>query len=185
MLFVSLMGHPVADQIAAAARNDVEPALRVSLERIATEWIELIADENREGHWASPCWEGNGDGAPSEIFGRSRNDDAHARRDGGGCGRLSCPSQLKGAGFASSGADSRRRGGAHEGRIWPPRFPQGCGRGERGRLQPRLRWSSRRRPNPPRRRATAAPATRATRSSTSTKRPSSRRWSTTWCRPTT
>src|SRR5438105_6600043 len=43
-----------AGETAAASGNDVEPAPCVRLEGIATEWIELVANENRDGHAASP-----------------------------------------------------------------------------------------------------------------------------------
>jgi hypothetical protein len=46
--------HPVAEQVAAAFRNDGEPVLRVLLELGALEGIELIADENGDGHDGPP-----------------------------------------------------------------------------------------------------------------------------------
>ena len=48
----ALVRHPVADEVAAAARDDLDPALGVGLERAAPEGIELVADENRDGHGA-------------------------------------------------------------------------------------------------------------------------------------
>jgi len=46
----SLMRHPVAEQIAAAFRNDREPFLRVSFEQMPLERIELVANEDGNGH---------------------------------------------------------------------------------------------------------------------------------------
>src|ERR1700733_11599759 len=46
----ALMRHPVADQIAAASGNDGQPAFGVFLEQRALERIELVADENGNGH---------------------------------------------------------------------------------------------------------------------------------------
>src|SRR5829696_3617902 len=54
----ALMRHPVADEVAAAFRDDGEPVFGVLLELRALEWIELVADENGDGH----------DGAPMLIF---------------------------------------------------------------------------------------------------------------------
>src|ERR1700730_13823709 len=45
----ALMRHPVADEIAAAFRNDAQPAPGVLLEHRALERIELVADENGDG----------------------------------------------------------------------------------------------------------------------------------------
>lgn len=47
-----LMRHPVAKQIAAAFGNDGEPSLCVLLEQVTLERVELIADENGDGHEA-------------------------------------------------------------------------------------------------------------------------------------
>jgi hypothetical protein len=44
------MRHPVADQTAAAAWNDAEPAFGILLEHRALEGIDLVADENGHGH---------------------------------------------------------------------------------------------------------------------------------------
>ena len=49
----ALVREEVADQVAAAARNDVVPALRVRLELGAAKRIELVADEARHGHAAT------------------------------------------------------------------------------------------------------------------------------------
>src|SRR5579862_2037531 len=46
----AFMRHPVAEQIAAAFRDDGEPALGVFLEHRALERIDLVADENGDGH---------------------------------------------------------------------------------------------------------------------------------------
>src|SRR5437763_668838 len=46
----SLVRHPVADEIAAASWDDVEPALGVCFEGFAAERIELIANKDRDGH---------------------------------------------------------------------------------------------------------------------------------------
>src|SRR5450755_4174353 len=45
----ALMRHPVADEIAAAFRNDGQPALGILLEHRALERINLVADENGDG----------------------------------------------------------------------------------------------------------------------------------------
>src|SRR6202008_239239 len=45
----ALMRHPVADEIAAAARDDLEPVPRIFLELRALERIELVADEHGDG----------------------------------------------------------------------------------------------------------------------------------------
>src|SRR5206468_8067546 len=42
----ALMRHEIADQVAAAFRDDAEPALRIILELRALERIELVADED-------------------------------------------------------------------------------------------------------------------------------------------
>ena len=46
----ALVRHPVADEIAAAFRDDAEPAFRIFLELRALERIELVADEHGDGH---------------------------------------------------------------------------------------------------------------------------------------
>src|SRR5262249_48903704 len=46
----ALMRHEVADEVAAAFRDDAEPALRIFLELGALEGIELVADERGDGH---------------------------------------------------------------------------------------------------------------------------------------
>lgn len=46
----SLMRHPVAEQIASAFRNDGEPAPGIGFEQMALERIELVANENGNGH---------------------------------------------------------------------------------------------------------------------------------------
>src|SRR3954447_14645984 len=46
----ALVRHEIADQIAAAVRDDGEPALRILLELRALERIELVADEDGDGH---------------------------------------------------------------------------------------------------------------------------------------
>src|SRR6478752_2808143 len=50
----ALMRHPVADQVAAAFRDDGEPVFRILLELGALERIELVADENGDGHCGAP-----------------------------------------------------------------------------------------------------------------------------------
>src|SRR5262249_54640423 len=45
------MRHPVADQVAAAFRDDMKPVFRVLLEHRALEGVELVADEDGDGHW--------------------------------------------------------------------------------------------------------------------------------------
>lgn len=45
-----LMRHPVSKQIATAFRNDGKPALRVGLKEMPLERIELVADEDGDGH---------------------------------------------------------------------------------------------------------------------------------------
>jgi hypothetical protein len=52
----ALMRHPVADQIAGAFRNDREPAFRIFLEHRAFERIELVADEDGDGHGCLRCF---------------------------------------------------------------------------------------------------------------------------------
>src|SRR3954463_4174312 len=49
----ALMRHEIADEVATAFRDDSEPALRVILELRALERIELIADEDGDGHGGS------------------------------------------------------------------------------------------------------------------------------------
>src|SRR3982750_3655018 len=46
----ALVRHEIADQLAAAFRDDGEPALRILLELRALEGIELVADEDGDGH---------------------------------------------------------------------------------------------------------------------------------------
>src|SRR5450631_1296468 len=46
----ALMRHEIADQVAAACRDDGEPLPRIVLERCPLEWIDLVADENGHGH---------------------------------------------------------------------------------------------------------------------------------------
>ena len=46
--------HEIADQVAAAAGYDLDPAFRILLELRALERIELIADEYRHGHGELP-----------------------------------------------------------------------------------------------------------------------------------
>lgn len=46
----AFMGHPVAEQIASAFRNDGEPPLRVGFKHVPLKRIELVADENGNGH---------------------------------------------------------------------------------------------------------------------------------------
>ena len=50
----SLMRHPVAKQIAAAFRNDREPLLRIGFEQMPLERIELVANEDGNGHELLP-----------------------------------------------------------------------------------------------------------------------------------
>jgi hypothetical protein len=45
------MRHPVAMKLAAASRNDREPAFRIFLEQRTLERIDLVADENGNGQW--------------------------------------------------------------------------------------------------------------------------------------
>src|SRR5262249_9932294 len=51
----ALMRHPVADEVAAAARDDREPAFGIFLELRALERIELVADEHGDRHWEPRC----------------------------------------------------------------------------------------------------------------------------------
>jgi len=44
------MRHPVAEEIAAASGDDGEPVSRVFLEHRAFERIELVTDEDGDGH---------------------------------------------------------------------------------------------------------------------------------------
>src|SRR5262249_20850765 len=46
----ALMRHPIAEEISAALRNDGEPTSRVVFEGVALKRVELIADEDRDGH---------------------------------------------------------------------------------------------------------------------------------------
>src|SRR3954464_7859495 len=46
----ALVRHEIADQIAAAFRDDGEPAIRILLKLRALERIELVADEDGDGH---------------------------------------------------------------------------------------------------------------------------------------
>src|SRR5690242_19524385 len=50
----ALVRHPIAQEIAAAARNNGLPALRILLELRALERIELIANEQGDGHGNPP-----------------------------------------------------------------------------------------------------------------------------------
>src|SRR5580693_2980735 len=50
----AFMRHPVADEIAAASRDDGKPALGILLEHSTLEWIDLIADEHGDGHLEPP-----------------------------------------------------------------------------------------------------------------------------------
>src|ERR1700733_9595561 len=52
----AFMRHPVADEIAAASRDDGEPAFGILLEHPALERIDLIADENGDGHREPPVF---------------------------------------------------------------------------------------------------------------------------------
>src|SRR5215831_3309275 len=65
----ALVRHPVAQEIAAAARDDFQPALGVGLELGPLEGVELVADEHGHGHggllavsvrwwrvWPVPCF---------------------------------------------------------------------------------------------------------------------------------
>src|SRR6266436_10253271 len=44
------MRHEIADQVAAAFRDDGEPALGIFIELRALERIDLVADEDGDGH---------------------------------------------------------------------------------------------------------------------------------------
>jgi hypothetical protein len=44
------MRHPIAEEIATAFGNDRKPMPRVFFERIALKRIELVTDEDRDGH---------------------------------------------------------------------------------------------------------------------------------------
>src|SRR6476469_573810 len=46
----TFMRHPVADEIAAAFRNDCKPSPRILLEHRALERIQPVTDENGDGH---------------------------------------------------------------------------------------------------------------------------------------
>src|SRR5262249_35940899 len=46
----AFMRHPIAEEISAALRNDGEPTPRVVFEGIALKRVELVADEDRDGH---------------------------------------------------------------------------------------------------------------------------------------
>src|SRR5262249_37982383 len=50
----ALMRHEIADQIAAAARDDFQPALGILLELGALERIDLVADEYGDGQGEPP-----------------------------------------------------------------------------------------------------------------------------------
>ncbi len=45
-----LVRHPVSKQVATALRNDGKPALRIGLKQMSLERIELVADEDGDGH---------------------------------------------------------------------------------------------------------------------------------------
>src|SRR5260221_4985500 len=49
------MRHPVSDQVAAAPWNDAEPVFRILLEHRPLERIELVTDENGDGHAVLRC----------------------------------------------------------------------------------------------------------------------------------
>src|SRR5439155_10193102 len=51
----ALMRHPVADEIAAAFRNDGQPILRILFEHRAFERVKLVANENGDGHENLRC----------------------------------------------------------------------------------------------------------------------------------
>src|SRR6185437_3167533 len=42
--------HPVAHDLAAVLRDQRQPAARIRLERVALEWVDLVADENGDCH---------------------------------------------------------------------------------------------------------------------------------------
>src|SRR5262249_39378433 len=46
----ALMRHPIAEEISAALGNDGEPPPGVFFEGVALKRIELVADEDRDGH---------------------------------------------------------------------------------------------------------------------------------------
>jgi hypothetical protein len=48
------MRHEIACEIAAASGNDGEPALGIFLELRALERVDLVADENGDGHDETP-----------------------------------------------------------------------------------------------------------------------------------
>src|SRR4051794_12958912 len=50
----SLMRHPVAQEIAATPGNDRRPSLGICFEHPALEWIDLVADEDGDGHGRPP-----------------------------------------------------------------------------------------------------------------------------------
>src|SRR5262245_8042508 len=50
----ALVRHPVAEEIAAAFRDDGEPVFRVLLEQRALEGVELVTDEDGDGHGCTP-----------------------------------------------------------------------------------------------------------------------------------
>ena len=50
----ALMRHPVAEQVATASRDNAEPAPRILLEHRTLERIELVTDENGDGHKGTP-----------------------------------------------------------------------------------------------------------------------------------
>src|SRR5215472_259934 len=60
----AFMRHPIAEEISAALRDDGEPTPRVVFEGVALKWIELVADEDRDGH-------GSPRGIASHILPRS------------------------------------------------------------------------------------------------------------------
>src|SRR5690606_37023572 len=51
----ALVRHPVAEQLAAAGRNDGQPVLRIGLERGALERVDTVADEHGDGHDGRSC----------------------------------------------------------------------------------------------------------------------------------
>src|SRR4029079_6167225 len=47
------MRHPVAQQLAAALRDDAQPSARIVLEMIAFEGIKLVTNKDGDRHWPS------------------------------------------------------------------------------------------------------------------------------------
>jgi hypothetical protein len=46
----ALVRHPIADEIAAAARNNGQPTARILFKLVALEGIELVTDEDGDRH---------------------------------------------------------------------------------------------------------------------------------------